>query len=140
MELLQAATGSKEGQPVAVQPEVPAPLAVNGKTTAVGRSQVASKLQEMVHNMFGFDVPATQPLMEAGLDSLSAAELRNTISTAFQAELPATVMFDYPTLDALTNYVTEHLAPSSRRGLPPHVVPFLWRGHVRLICNGLSRR
>lgn len=114
----RSSTERNEGQSAPIQPSVPAPVAVSGKAAPVGRAQVATKLQDMVRNMFGFDVPATQPLMEAGLDSLSAAELRNTISTAFGSELPATVMFDYPTLDALTNYVAEHLAPSSRRGLP----------------------
>jgi acyl carrier protein len=82
----------------------------------IGRAGVAKKLQDMVQSLFGFEVAPSQPLMEAGLDSLSAAELRNSMATAFSAELPATIMFDYPTLDALTTYVTEHVTKPGHPG------------------------
>jgi acyl carrier protein len=36
--------------------------------------------------------------MQAGLDSLGAVDLRNAISSACGVELPATAVFDYPTL------------------------------------------
>ena len=38
------------------------------------------------------------PLMSAGLDSLGAVELRNGISAKFGISMPATIAFDYPTL------------------------------------------
>jgi len=46
-----------------------------------------------------------QPLMEAGLDSLGAVELRNGLATLFAVELPATVTFDHPTAAALGTYI-----------------------------------
>ena len=46
-----------------------------------------------------------QPLMEAGLDSLGAVELRASLEAAFAQEMPATVTFDYPSIAALANFI-----------------------------------
>ena len=46
--------------------------------------------------------------MEAGLDSLGAVELRNSLATRFATDLPATLIFDFPTVSALA----QHLACS----------------------------
>ena len=45
-------------------------------------------------------------LMQAGLDSLGAVELRNAIGAEFSTDLPATAIFDYPTLFALADHLT----------------------------------
>jgi len=59
----------------------------------------------------GLELEDDTPLMEAGIDSLSAVEFRNKVSTEFrEVKLPSTLMFDYPSLAALTDYVTTQLA------------------------------
>ena len=58
-------------------------------------------------------MPDTQPLMEAGLDSLAAVELRNGLASTFGLELPATLVFDHPTITALAGYVVEHAPAAS---------------------------
>jgi acyl carrier protein len=49
----------------------------------------------------------TQPLRELGLDSLMAVELRNLLGTGLglKRTLPATLVYDYPTISALTDYL-----------------------------------
>jgi KR domain/Phosphopantetheine attachment site len=51
------------------------------------------------------------PLNELGLDSLMAVELRNRIGAGLAVEeaLPATIVFDYPTVTALAGYLDRAL-------------------------------
>ena len=52
-----------------------------------------------------------QPLSERGLDSLMAVELRGRLGQglALDRPLPATLLFDYPTLEALTGLLASEL-------------------------------
>ena len=43
--------------------------------------------------------------MEAGIDSLAAAGVVESIGEAFAMELPATLLFDHPSTDAISEYV-----------------------------------
>ena len=52
-------------------------------------------------------------LMDLGLDSLMAVQLRNLLSRGLglAQPLPATLMFDYPTIDALAAHLLARMAP-----------------------------
>ena len=52
-----------------------------------------------------FTIGTQTALKDVGLDSLMAVELRNVLTRSLGKALPATVLFDYPSLDALTNYL-----------------------------------
>ncbi len=55
-------------------------------------------------------------LMDLGMDSLMAVQLRNALNQALALAHPlaSTLMFDYPTIDAIAAHLDERLAPSGR--------------------------
>ena len=71
------------------------------------RQQVEQQLSDMVGGLLGREVEADEPLMEAGLDSMTAVELHGSVQETMGVELPATIMFDYPTVQALSGYIAD---------------------------------
>ena len=59
------------------------------------------------------EVAPDTPLIAAGLDSLSAVELRNVLQQQLGLQLPGTLVFDYPTPAALGAYLHQQLAAAA---------------------------
>ena len=97
-----------------------APHIVDDLTAAVPARRPAllrTVLKAHVSRTLGLGASSTiddrQPLRDAGLDSLLAIELRNVIGTAIGRALPATLLFDYPTIDDLATHLITMLFPDS---------------------------
>ncbi len=87
------------------------------------RPAVAAFVRERALRALGLDpardVDPTTPLRDLGLDSLLSVELRNTLGSALGRTMPATLLFDYPTLETLTDHiVTEALGVSAAAAAP----------------------
>jgi thioesterase domain-containing protein/acyl carrier protein len=50
-----------------------------------------------------------QKLIDLGLDSLMAIEFRSHLQSSLKCSLPSTLIFDYPTIGALVNYLSEEV-------------------------------
>jgi myxalamid-type polyketide synthase MxaB len=70
-------------------------------------------LSEQAVKILGLDPScppdARQPLQELGLDSLMAVELRNRLTMTLGRALPATLLFDRPTLEDLAKYLAREV-------------------------------
>lgn len=66
-----------------------------------------------------------QPLQELGLDSLMAVELRNLLGGNLELErpLPATLVFDYPTVENLADYLMNELFDRQPESAPARPEP-----------------
>ena len=89
------------------------------------REALLQRLETLVRKMLGLTaeraIEPLVPLRNLGMDSLLSVELRNAIATAFGTTLSATLAFDYPTLDALTDHLMSILRladPSAAAAAP----------------------
>ncbi|AWS44267.1 type I polyketide synthase [Streptosporangium sp. 'caverna'] len=96
-----------------------------GRDAAGQQALVLAVVQERVAAVLGHSsavlVPAQRPFQELGFDSLMAVELRNSLAEVSGLRLPATLVFDYPTAQAVAEYVLGQLAGRVRVARPTAV-------------------
>ena len=70
---------------------------------------LTAALQEMAASVLGMrsgsELDPECPLGDLGMDSLLAVELRNAITAELGMPLPATILFDYPTISSLSKFL-----------------------------------
>ena len=74
---------------------------------------VAEQVAQVIQAPDATRIDLRQPLNELGLDSLMAVDLRNRLGQqlGLGRSLPATLVFDHPTIDALSHYLLKQLFP-----------------------------
>lgn len=73
------------------------------------RGILLSFVSRQVRETLGFDAARPldpgAPIREMGLDSMLAVQLRSRLGRGIERDLPATLLFDYPTIDALAGHL-----------------------------------
>ncbi|WP_221474608.1 acyl carrier protein, partial [Planomonospora venezuelensis] len=100
-----AASGPEPGERLALMGEADA----RAHLTHLVRSHVATVLAHPGPEAVDVD----RAFNELGFDSLTAVELRNRLNADTGLHLPATVVFDHPTVTSLTEYLFTALAPDA---------------------------
>jgi tetratricopeptide (TPR) repeat protein len=105
-----AAVEDQEGAAVAAVPIAAAEaVAAVGQSAGLDPVTVTETVTRIAAQSVAADEDLEQdtPLMDAGLDSLSSVAFRNTLANELNMKMPASLMFDYPNIRQLTDYIVE---------------------------------
>jgi NADPH:quinone reductase-like Zn-dependent oxidoreductase/acyl carrier protein len=75
------------------------------------QAELAARILDLLGFPAGTPLDPDRALRDLGLDSLLSVSLRNLLAADLSLDLPPTLLFDYPTLDALTDHLLALLAP-----------------------------
>jgi hypothetical protein len=121
--------------PAAGRPAPAVSAAASGSGVDEIRRLPASALPPALHDLLVQQIRATMgldpavtlaldaPLKSYGLDSLLAVELRNRLGAAVGANLPASILFDHPSVQALADHLLERLGLAGTAVEEPAVEP-----------------
>ena len=62
------------------------------------------------------EIDIAKGLFEIGFDSLMSVELRNRLQSSLGCSLPSTLAFDYPTIEALVDYLIQQVLETASQG------------------------
>ena len=82
-------------------------------TTPASQELVLGQVQAALQGVLGGSIGVEEPLMSAGLDSLGSVEFANVLSRQFGMQMPGTLVFDYPTVNAISAYLFDKLAAAA---------------------------
>jgi len=72
-------------------------------------------IAEVLRNPDSAGIEARQRFFDSGFDSLLAMDFTNRLAKDLALELPSTLLFDYPTLEALLDFLAQRLAFDAQR-------------------------
>ncbi|CAK0823208.1 unnamed protein product [Prorocentrum cordatum] len=93
---------------VAAAPAVPAPEEEE-KPKGLDHKVVMSTVKELAKQAIQLDEKLEEdgPLMDSGMDSLTSVAFRNSLQQVLGIKMPASLMFDYPTMREITDKVVQ---------------------------------
>ncbi|CAK0745421.1 Malonyl CoA-acyl carrier protein transacylase (modular protein) [Gammaproteobacteria bacterium] len=119
LERVQPRTSAKKEPKASLREQVAAaPVA---KQRAVVMEFLRGEIVRVMELAANYQIQPRQRLQEMGLDSLMTVELGRRLQAAVGQSLRFTLVFDYPTLEALTDYLTTDvlkLAPAAEEMTP----------------------
>jgi acyl carrier protein len=85
------------------------------------RAQIADILRKEVAAVLALDRPfaSRTPFFDLGMDSLTALELRNRLQARFGTIVPATLLFDCPSLEPLSAWMLKQVAAGPAENQEP---------------------
>jgi len=98
--------------------QIPAQRPISRASTSRKQQKAAlhSHVVNVVTDVLGTTVEHGAPLIDAGLDSFGASEMRVQLAKLVgMVMLPASLLLDYPSLDSIVGYLETHIAPEEDR-------------------------
>ncbi len=122
-------------------------LLILGKASSEKRAKILSDfVRETAAKVTGSDKKPDMnlPLMEQGFDSLMAVELRNRLKDSLERSLPVSLLFNYPTIRDIVNYLLDDFskrlketAPISEPAVETHSAETIFADDVLQEIEGL---
>lgn len=81
----------------------------NLSTHSLEEADLFTEVSKIIEKVLGFPTRSNQPLMEAGLDSLGAVELATILNQRFGVTVHSTLVFDFPTAEAVSKHLLNEL-------------------------------
>ncbi|CAL9356448.1 SDR family NAD(P)-dependent oxidoreductase [Streptomyces sp. enrichment culture] len=107
-------TGPHTGRRASAPAEIPLAQRLSGLGSEEQRQRLLDLVREQVGIVLAHPAPRTidvqRGLLDLGFDSLTVVELRNRLNTVTGMQLPSTLVFDHPTVQALAEHLRGELA------------------------------
>lgn len=109
--------------------------------TVMSEETITTILQQKLAGILGFVVTdANRSLLEMGVDSIKVPELQRELEETFAIDLPVTLVFDYPTISKMTNYIYQRLHQEENMGIQRSETlerdPIMQTGKVAIVGIG----
>jgi aryl carrier-like protein len=86
------------------------------------RGLLQTWLQSLAREVLGYGesevIAADRPLLDQGFDSLMTVDMRNRLGKNIGASLPASLLFDHPTLERIAEYLLRDVIRSGDAAAP----------------------